>query len=175
MVLASNTSRMTSRLYLVSVKDWRSGNLSKCLLSNLSNPSCSKKETALYQNPTNHFFPSKHEFINHHCKICVLKACRLKFRRKCLINDFKWRKNKFPTFSTKPYPVFLTAVKGVGPWQTGVPYPASRFRGRDTSTDGGDQYLCNGGVGFPVSVVSVYSAVFGAGWTCGIHLVHSKL
>lgn len=53
-VLASNTSRMTSLLYLVSVKDWRSGNLSKCLLSNLSNPSC-LKINVLYQNPTNHF------------------------------------------------------------------------------------------------------------------------
>lgn len=61
MVLASNTSRMTSRLYLVSVKDWRSGNLSKCLLSNLSNPSCSKNRNCTISKPHKPFFPSKHE------------------------------------------------------------------------------------------------------------------
>lgn len=91
------------------------------------------------------------------------------------MHSVKWITNKFPTLKIKSYPVFLTAVKRVRLRQTGVPYPAGGFGGRDPSTDGGDQYLCDGGIGFSVSVVSVYSAVFAAGWTCGIHLVHSKL
>ena len=71
--------------------------------------------------------------------------------------------------------MFLTAVKRVGAWETGVSDSAGRFSGRDTSTHGGDQYLVDWGEGLSVPVMRVYATVFD---TCGagaIYFVHPKL